>query len=241
MPNCSTLNTATINEVELREVSCVGAGGEALSEISVSFARGRFHIVRGMLGEGRDLLLRVLGLLQPPEAGEVVVQGIGTRKLSEESRAALRTQRFGFVFATPFLLSSFSVIENVAMPLFKVSQVGPDEARRRTEILLGFVGLAEAAELSVDELSPAAQFRAALARGLVNEPSCLLVENLDGVLAGGDLQSFLEVLRKARAAFGTTIIASASPAISLAGGERVLDMVAGRIAGDSELLPESGQ
>ena len=127
-----------MNALELRAVSGTGQDGETVCGLDASFAPGRFHVLRGPDGCGKNLLLRWLGLLQPPEAGEVLVQGSATRALSEEARAELRTQRFGFVFAAPFLLTSFSVIENVAMPLFKVSQVTPEEARRRTEALLGF-------------------------------------------------------------------------------------------------------
>ncbi len=208
--------------------------------LDATFAPGRFHVLRGPAGCGKDLLLRWLGLLQAPEAGEVLVEGSATRVLSEDARAELRTQRFGFVFAAPFLLATFTVIENVAMPLFKVSQVTPEEARRRTEALLAFVGLADAAELPVEELSPRAQYQVAVARGLVNEPSFLMVENLDGTLAGEELHAFVELLHRVGERFGTTIVATASPTLPLLWPQRVLDIAGGAIAGDVELLPEKG-
>jgi ABC-type lipoprotein export system ATPase subunit len=234
------LNDAGAHELEACEVSCASDGGGELRAISATFVRGRLHVLRGTTGDGRDLLLRVLGLLHPPDGGEVLVRGSATRELTENARAALRTQRFGFVFAAPFLLSSFSVIENVAMPLFKISHVSSEEARRRTEVLLEFVGLADAAERVVDDLEIPDQYRTALARGLINEPSCLIVENLDGALTGEELLLFLDMLRRACETFGTTVIASASATVPLIGGERVLDIVEGRIVADSELLPESG-
>jgi len=229
-----------MNALELCAVSGTGREGETVCNLTARFAPGRFHLLRGPAGCGQDLLLRWLGLLDAPDAGEVVVQGSATRTLSEEARAELRTQRFGFVFAAPFLLSSFSVIENVAMPLFKVSQVTPEEARRRTETLLAFVGLAEAAEFSVEDLPPRAQYQVAVARGLVNQPSFLMVESLDGVLAGEDLHAFVELLHQASERFGTTIIATASPALPLLWPQRVLDIAEGAITGDVELLPETG-
>jgi lipoprotein-releasing system ATP-binding protein len=226
--------------LELRSVAGVGEDGEVVGELSASFAPGRFHVLRGPAGCGKDVLLRWLGLLQQPAAGEVFVQGSATRALSEEARAELRTQRFGFVFTAPFLLTSFSVIENVAMPLFKVSQVTPEEARRRTEALLAFVGLAEAAESPVEELSPRAQYQVAVARGLINEPSFLMVENLDGTLAGEELQAFVELLHRVSEHFQTTIVATASPALPLLWPQRVLDLSEGVITRDVELLPETG-
>jgi len=234
------VNAPPKNALELHEICGTGHDGETVRVLTATFAPGRFHILRGPTGGGKAVLLRLLGLLQAPEAGELFVLGSPTRALREDVRAELRTQRFGFVFSAPFLLSSFSVIENVAMPLFKVSQVTPEEARRRTETLLAFVGLAESAEATVEELSPLAQYRVAVARGLINEPSFLLVENLDGALAGGDLHAFVELLHRVGEAFGTTIIATASPALPLLWPHRVLDIADGVINGDVELLPEAG-
>lgn len=230
----------TIGSLELRDVSVSGEDGEVLRNFSTCFAPGRFHVLRGPTGGGKDVLLRVLGLLQSPGSGDVLVHGMPTRDLSEEARAELRTQRFGFVFTAPFLLTSFSVIENVAMPLFKVSQVSPDEARRRTEEMLTFVGVAEAAEFPIEELPPLQQYQVAVARGLINEPSFLLVENLDGILNSEELSHFVNLLRRAGEAWQTTIIATASHAVSLPMGARVLDISDGSIAGDSELQPETG-
>jgi lipoprotein-releasing system ATP-binding protein len=234
------LSAPAVTALELCAVSGSSDDGESVSGLHAAFAPGRFHVLRGPAGGGKSLLLRWLGLLQAPEAGEVFIEGSATRALSEEARAELRTQRFGFVFAAPFLLHSFYVIENVAMPLFKVSQVTPEEARRRTEELLAFVGVAEAAECRVEELSPRAQYQVAVARGLVNEPSFLLVENLDGVLAGEELQAFVDLLHRAGERFGTTIVATASPALPLLWPHRVLDIVGGAITSDVELLPERG-
>jgi lipoprotein-releasing system ATP-binding protein len=229
-----------MHALELCAVSGTGPNGETISQVSAQFGHGRFHVLRGSDGSGQNLLLRWLGLLQPPQTGEVFVEGSPTRALSEEARAELRTQRFGFVFSAPFLLSSFSVIENVAMPLFKISQVTPEEARRRTETLLAFVGLAEAAEASVADLSPRAQYQVAVARGLVNEPSFLLVENLDGTLAGEELQAFVELLHRVGEHFGVTIVATASLGFPLLWPQRVLDIADGAITNDVDLPPGGG-
>jgi ABC-type lipoprotein export system ATPase subunit len=229
------VNAPEISALELRDVAATGCEGEVVRGFTASFAPRRFHLLRGPDGCGKNLLLRLVGLLQPPETGEVIVQGLPTRALSEEARAELRAQRFGFVFNAPFLLTSFTVIENVAMPLFKISHVAPDEARRRTESVLAFAGLAGMAESPIGELSLRAQYQLAVARGLINEPEFLIVENLDGVLAGEDLSAFIELLHRASAEYGTTIIATASPALAADERQDVLD-----IAGHPELSPETG-
>lgn len=206
--------------------------------ISTAFSPGRLHLLRGSAESGKTALFRFAGLLEAPAEGDVLLFGEATRGLNEAARTEMRTQRIGFAFAAPFLLSSFSVIENVAMPLFKISQVDPDEARRRTGSMLEFVGLAHAVEAQVGDLSTLAQYGVAVARGLVNEPIALLVENIDGVLAGPELEDFAVLLRKVAATFGPAIVATASPAMKTQPGDRVLDIADGVIVRDSECLPE---
>jgi ABC-type lipoprotein export system ATPase subunit len=229
-----------MNALELCTVAGTGEDGESIASLDAAFAPGRFHVLRGPAGCGKNLLLRWLGLLQSPVDGDVLVEGGSTRSLDEDARAELRTQRFGFVFGAPFLLNTFSVVENVAMPLFKVSQVTPEEARCRTEALLAFVGVMDAASCAVEDLPVFAQYQVALARGLINEPSFLLVENLDGTLTGGELHAFVELLHRTGEKFGTTIVATASPAMPILWPQRVLDLENGAIVRDVELLPETG-
>ena len=232
----SVLVSAEISSVlEIRGVSCASGFG---LPVSADFAPGRFHLLTGDAGGDSQALLRVLSLLDLPESGEVFVEGRATRGLDEDARAELRAQRFGFVFAAPFLLASFSVIENVAMPLFKISQVGPEEARRRTERLLAFTEMSDAAEAAIDDLTLRAQYHVALARGLANEPAILVVENLDSTLAGEELAGFAALLRRVPAEFGTTVIATASPAFAVEKDDRVLEFARGVIVRDSALQPE---
>jgi ABC-type lipoprotein export system ATPase subunit len=233
------LNLPAPSPLELRGISGVCTDGTSVSAISAAFAAGRLHLLRGAAGSGKAALFRFAGLLEEPAAGEVLIHGSTTHGLAAEVRTELRTQRMGYAFAAPFLLCSFSVIENVAMPLFKISHVGPEEARRRTEAILEFVGLGGAAETPVEELELPAQYRVAIARGLVNEPAVLMVENLDGVLADADLEEYAALLRKAAAAFGPAIIATVSEELKSGPGDRVLDLRQGAVVRDSECLPEA--
>jgi ABC-type lipoprotein export system ATPase subunit len=236
----SGVNPPAHPAVELRGITCIRSEDAPLRDLTVSFTPGCFHAVRGEARSGKRVLLRLLGLLDTPDSGEVFLSGVSMRSILAESRPELRARRFGFVFAAPFLLSSFSVIENVAMPLFKVSQVTPEEARLRTEAVLAFVGLGEQAQASIDNLSIDAQYRAALARGLVHEPPILLVEDLDSTLAGDELCRFTELLRRVSDEMGMTVIATASPALTCKSSDRVLEIAEGFIRRDSELLPEPG-
>ncbi len=225
--------------IELREVAGRSSDGTGVEGISALFQTGRLHVLRGSLDAGHAALFRFAGLLERPAAGDVIVEGVSTADLGEQARTELRAQRFGFVFSAPFLLSSFSVIENVAMPLFKISHATPEEARRRTVALLKCVDLADSAEAAIDDVSTFAQYAVAVARGLVNQPAALMIEKIDGVLQGIELAQYLELLRRIATGLGVTIIATGSLEFPAQPGDRVLDIVDGLIVRDSETLPEA--
>ena len=125
--------------LELRNVTC-GEDGCALRGLSMGFAAGVFHLLTGEPACLRAALLRVLGLLDAPESGAVFLESRNVTPLADPERDEIRNQRCGFLFAEPFLLPSFTVVENVAMPLFKISHFTPEQARERTDLLLDFVG-----------------------------------------------------------------------------------------------------
>jgi lipoprotein-releasing system ATP-binding protein len=233
------LTSPATNPLELRAVSGACTDGTAVNGITTAFSAGRLHILRGDGDSGKTALFRFAGLLEAPAEGEVLIFGDATRGLDEDARTEVRTQRIGYAFASPFLLRSFTVIENVAMPLFKVSQVDPEEARRRTEAALEFAGLAHAIEARVEDLSTLAQYGVAIARGLVNAPVALLVEDIDGALVGPEMEDFVDLLRRAATTFGPAIVATASSAFKTLPGDRVLDIAHGVVIRDSESLPET--
>lgn len=212
--------------VELRAVSCA-RGAESLHAISARFAPATFHLLGGPPGCGRELLLRVLGALEKPDHGEVLLEGQPTSDLSEEQRAELRGRRCGFVFRAPFLLPAFSVVENLAMPLFRLSQMDAAGARRRTDELLDFVGLADSAQERIEELPLEARHRVSLARGLINAPALLLVEALD--LAGAEAKPLAGLLRAACRRFGVTVIAIHSGDFAVKEDDCLLEVAAGAL------------
>lgn len=228
------MNSPAPSALEVRDLHCQ-RDAVSLGVRHARFASGSFTLLCGAVDSGHDLLLRLLGLLELPEVGEVFVEGEATRELADDARLRLREQRLGFVFTAPFLLPAFTVIENIAMPLFKVSDVEPPEARRRSEALLGFAGLSEIAEAPCTDLLPLDQHRVSLARALVNEPAAVLVEGLDSALPPEDLRVFSALLRKAAAHFQIAIVATASRDFEPEPGDGVLDIVAGVVA--APLLP----
>ena len=188
--------------LELRHAACGGLRG-----LSLCFRAGALHFITGEPASRRGALLRVLGLLDAPESGEVFLETQNVASLAESDRDRIRSERCGFLFAAPFLLSAFSVVENVAMPLFKISRFTPEQARERTDLLLDFTGLTAEAQQPADELTDFQQHAVSLARALANDPAVITVESLDA-LAPADAARFTALLRQCCARFGVAVIAS---------------------------------
>ncbi len=217
------------------QASCsrdAGAGMAQIFNATASFEKESFNLLFGRLGSGKNLLLRLLALMERPDRGEIAVLGKPTRQWSDAERTEVRSRHFGFVFESPFLLPSFNVVENIAMPLFKLTGATPESARERTQRVLEFTGLHPFAEAAVEPLPLSAQLRVSLARALITEPLALFIENLDAELRDGELIAFLELLGAARRAFGCCIIATAACRDLAAFGSRALEVEQGRIVRD---------
>lgn len=142
--------------------------------ISASFSAGEFCGFCGPDGSGKGLLLNVLGLLEPADSGTLAVNGILTGVLEPEDARQLRNETFGFLFNHPCLLPSFSVAENVAMPLFRICGGDARTARERTLEVLEFCGIGALETTLAGRLDPEERTLAALARALVHEPGILI-------------------------------------------------------------------
>ena len=191
-------------------VSLRASSGRALRNVTVSIQEKSLNLVFGPPGCGKNRLLRMLGLMEAPDEGDILYRETPTRALSEEDRAAIRNRHFGFLFAEPYLLPSFSVVENVAMPFFRISAVDSGEALERTRTLLDFVGLGDREQSAVAELSRAEQQRVSLARALINQPEIVMVEEIDRGWEEGEPWEFCGTLRRAADEFAATVIVTAS-------------------------------
>jgi lipoprotein-releasing system ATP-binding protein len=161
------------------------AGFEALHGVDLQVRAGEFIAVLGPSGSGKSTLLNLLGLLDTPTEGEVVLFGQPTRALGEEARAALRSRRLGFVFQFDSLLPEFTVLENVTLPARMARKrtgepLGKIAARARD--LLGQLEVLPLADRFPVQLSGGERQRAAIARALVNDPAALLADEPTGNL-----------------------------------------------------------
>jgi len=213
------------------------APAEELNGVSVTIEPGRFTLLSGGAESGASALLRILGLLERADGGEVWIEGRGTSELDDAARLELRNRFFGFLFAEPFLLDSFTVAENVAMPLFKIGCVDIEVARARTAEVLEFTALSGFADMPVEELGALERHRVSLARAVAISPRVLIAEDVMLHLAREDGRGFAELVRSVPEALGIGVIATSPAEAEIFGADRLIRLERGVIVGDSQPEP----
>jgi putative ABC transport system ATP-binding protein len=153
----------------------------AVSNVSLSIEQGEFIAIRGRSGSGKSTLMNILGLLERPDAGEYALKGREVAKLSEDSRAMVRSQDIGFIFQLPALLPRSTALENVELPLVYAGVPRP-KRRRTAKDALDCVGLADRGHHWPNQLSGGEQQRVVIARAMVNDPALILADEPTGSL-----------------------------------------------------------
>ncbi len=178
---------------------------QALRGVTLNVARGEVVCLMGPSGSGKTTLLNIIGGLEEPSRGHVVVDGENVVALSEDRLSELRLTRMGFVFQSYNLLANFTAWENVEVPL-ALAGMGRRERRRRVEWLLESVGLADRAEHYPSELSGGQQQRVAIARALANDPPILIGDEITGDLDSETGFEVMEIVARLNREQGTTVV-----------------------------------
>ena len=201
-----------------------------LQDVNLQIMAGERVAVVGASGSGKSTLLQLLGGLDTPSAGQVLIDGQDVATLTESQRGALRNRALGFVYQFHHLLPEFSALENVAMPLL-VRRAPAGEAQAAAMAMLSQVGLAERLSHRPSELSGGERQRAAVARALVTRPRIVLADeptgNLDGVNADAVFQLLLDLNREA----GTALVVVTHDMMRAARMDRILRLERGRLIG----------
>jgi len=207
---------------------------DALRGISLAVERGEFVAIMGASGSGKSTLLHLLGGLDKPTAGQVVIDGVNISTLDDEQATLTRRDKTGFVFQFFNLIPLLTVRENVALP-FLIRGESVHERRQRVDELLAMVGLEGKADHAPDQLSAGEQQRVALARALATEPALLLADEPTGNLdytSGGEI---LDLLWRSCVQLGQTIVLVTHEARAAAYADRVLVVRDGQILDQIEL------
>ena len=215
------------------------AGGDvvhALRGIDLDVARGELLAVRGRSGSGKTTLLNLLGGLDVPTAGSVIVDGTSISDLDEAAAAGVRRRTVAFVFQTFGLIPILSAAENVEVPLRMVG-ADPKARDRRVAELLELVGLEARAKHRPHELSGGEQQRVAIARALANRPRLLLADEPTGQLDSETGQKIMLLIRTVVRAEGVTAVVATHDPIMIDVADRVIELLDGGLIAPTHLQP----
>jgi putative ABC transport system ATP-binding protein len=200
----------------------------ALRDVGFDVAPGTLVALVGRSGSGKTTLLNVVGGLDRPDAGTVVVDGTEVTALDEDGLSRLRRDRVSYVFQTFGLVPVLSAAENVGVPL-RMARTPVPERERRVALLLELVGLADHAAQLPGELSGGQQQRVAIARALAASPRLLLADEPTGQLDAETGLSVMALLRGVVESEGVTAVVSTHDPVMIALADRVLHISDGRV------------
>jgi len=202
----------------------------ALNQVDLAIADGEFVAIVGPSGSGKSTLLHVVGGLDTPTSGQVLVDGQDLRQARDRELAAFRNRRIGFVFQTFHLQPTYTAVENVALPLV-FAQVPPKERRAKAQSVLETVGLGDRLRHKPAQLSGGERQRVAIARALVTDPAYILADEPTGNLdtaTGHEIITLLDRLHRERA---ITLVLVTHDAEMAALADRRISLRDGRIVG----------
>ncbi|WP_373941091.1 lipoprotein-releasing ABC transporter ATP-binding protein LolD [Vibrio chagasii] len=178
---------------------------EVLKGVSFEIEKGELVSIIGTSGSGKSTLLHILGALDDASAGSVSFLGQDLASLSSNKQAKLRNQHLGFVYQFHHLLSDFSALENVAMPLL-IGGEKPAKAKQEAQLLLDKVGLSHRVDHRPSELSGGERQRVAIARALVNKPALVLADEPTGNLDHNTALSIYDLMRELNREYDTAFL-----------------------------------
>jgi lipoprotein-releasing system ATP-binding protein len=206
---------------------------EVLHGVDMTLAKGEFCALIGPSGSGKSTLLNIIGLLDRPSSGHLMIEGHDTSMLDDKALTRLRGNSIGFVFQYHHLLSAFTATENVMMPLL-VQRGFPNEAMRvRAEELLGQVGLTPWKDNNSMNMSGGQQQRVAIARALANNPAIVLADEPTGNLDTKSAEGVFDLMREVNVSQKTSFLIVTHNMALARRCDRIIEVVDGHVTGNS--------
>ncbi|MBR4926148.1 MAG: ABC transporter ATP-binding protein [Prevotella sp.] len=191
--------------IEIREIKKSFGSLQVLKGIDLNIDKGEIVSIVGPSGAGKTTLLQIIGTLDKPDSGTVMVDGVDVSSLSSAKLADFRNKHIGFVFQFHQLLPEFTAIENIMIPAY-IGGIGKSEAKKRAKELLDFMGLADRAGHKPAELSGGEKQRVAVARALINNPAVILADEPSGSLDSKNKAELHQLFFDLRDKFGQTFV-----------------------------------
>lgn len=223
--------------IEIKGVTKSFGSLQVLKGIDLCIEKGEIVSIVGPSGAGKTTLLQILGTLDKPDSGSVVVDGTETSTLSTNKLSEFRNTHLGFVFQFHQLLPEFTAIENIMIPAY-IAGMKPKEARSRAEELLAFMGLSDRATHKPNELSGGEKQRVAVARALMNNPAVILADEPSGSLDSKNKEELHKLFFELRDKFGQTFVIVTHDETLATLTDRTIHLKDGRIVGEGSEASE---
>lgn len=217
--------------IEIKGVTKSFGSLQVLKGIDLCIEKGEIVSIVGPSGAGKTTLLQILGTLDKPDNGSVVVDGIETSTLSTNKLSEFRNKHLGFVFQFHQLLPEFTAIENIMIPAY-IAGMKNKEAHNRAEELLEFMGLNDRANHKPNELSGGEKQRVAVARALMNNPAVILADEPSGSLDSKNKEELHKLFFDLRDKFGQTFVIVTHDETLATLTDRTIHLKDGRIVGE---------
>ena len=214
--------------IQLRDITKSFGALQVLRGIDLDISKGEVVSIVGPSGAGKTTLLQIMGTLDSPTSGRVIINGQDVSQLGQRRLAHFRNQHIGFVFQFHQLLPEFTALENVMIPAF-IGGSGRKEARERALELLQFMGLQERADHKPSELSGGEKQRVAVARALVNKPDVVMADEPSGSLDSQNKEELHRLFFDLRDRYGQTFVIVTHDETLAAMTDRNIHMIDGRL------------
>ncbi|MGC8543141.1 MAG: ABC transporter ATP-binding protein [Vulcanisaeta sp.] len=208
---------------------------DALIDINLGVRSGEIAIVMGPSGSGKTTLMNIMGTLDKPTSGRVVIDGVDVTDADEDYLSRFRLERLGFVFQQYNLISQLTALENVMLPMLLTGRYTKDEAREKARLLLDLVGVADFMNNRPNQLSGGQQQRVAIARALANDPSFIIMDEPTGSIDLASSYLILDLVRLLNRALGVTFVIATHNMEVASIGSRIIYLRGGRIVEESDL------
>ena len=210
---------------------------EVLHGVDLTLRRGEFVALIGPSGSGKSTLLNLIGLLDRPTSGRIYIEGHETSTLDDAGLTRLRGHSIGFVFQYHYLISAFTALENVMMPML-VEKTFPDDAMKaRAASLLDQVGLSQWKDNLATNMSGGQQQRVAIARALAMQPALILADEPTGNLDTKSADTVFDMMRRINIADGTTFLIVTHNMDLARQCDRIVEVVDGRVTTPTQGVP----